>query len=206
MNIFIVDMIEGFARTGALASPRVEALIPKQVAFLEQIPQDSNVVFLFFFHGPDDSEFKRMPKHCEEGTEETEVCSEILEVLNRRSIRYAIVPKTTHSAFFKTGLDSHPNFASGDVGIGTRVVGDDWVMFGCVTDICITANVMEMDYRGKNVTLLRDLIDTYDIPGHDPKVYNDLFFDNYLPNVWGAKITTSEELLNDAKRSCETNS
>jgi len=38
VNILIVDMLEGFTRIGPLSSPRVEALLPKQVKFLESIP------------------------------------------------------------------------------------------------------------------------------------------------------------------------
>lgn len=185
MNVMIIDMIEGFTRIGALASPRIEALIPKQVAFLEAIPLDSNVIFACDCHGPGDPEFKRMPKHCEKGTKEAEICPELLLVIHRRKLPYSVIPKTTHSAFFNTNLGDHPDILN----------NDDWIMFGCVTDICITANVMEMDYRGKNITLVRDLIDTYDIPGHDPDVYNNLFFDNYLPNVWGVKICNSSDIL-----------
>jgi nicotinamidase-related amidase len=191
MNVMIVDMIEGFTRIGALSSPRVAALIPKQVAFIERIPEDSLVVFACDCHGPDDSEFKRMPKHCEYGTAEAAICPELLEVVQRRKLKYIIVPKTTHSAFFQTGLDNHPEFVK---------AGDHWVMFGCVTDVCITANVIELDYRGKNTTVLRDLVDTYEITKehaptpahiHEAETINDFWFNCYLPGVWGAKITTS---------------
>jgi len=185
MNIFIVDMIKGFATKGTLSSPRVADLIPSQVAFLERVPQDSNIVFVYDCHKPGDSEFKRMPVHCEQYTEETDICPELLEVCKRRGLHYISIPKQTHSAFYKTNLEDRPEFAS---------VGDGWVMFGCVTDVCILANLIEMDYRGKNVTLLRDLIDTYDIPGHDPDVYNKLFFDSYFPDVWGATICNSEDI------------
>ena len=77
MNVFIVDMIEGFARIGALASPRVAALIPKQVAFLEKIPADSVIIHACDAHELDDTEFKRMPVHALRGTTEAEVCPEI---------------------------------------------------------------------------------------------------------------------------------
>lgn len=201
MNVLVVDMIEGFTRLGALASPRVEALIAKQVEFLKQIPDDSFVVFACDSHGPDDSEFKRMPKHCEAGTPEAEICPELLAVVKDRNIQYVIVPKTTHSAFFQTNMD---DLIEGE--------GDEWVLIGCVTDICITANVMEMDYRGKSVTVVRDLVDTYEITPedaeimrnpaatHDPEIYNSLFLNYYLPGVWGATIQTAEEVLKEFQR------
>lgn len=201
MNILIVDMIEGFARKGALASPRVEALIPKQVEFLKQVPEDSLIVFACDSHYPGDSELKRMPPHCMAGTEETVICPELLAVVEERGLVYEQVLKQTHSAFFETMMDEFVNRR-----------GDDWVMFGCVTDVCITANVMELDYRGKNITLLRDLIDTYDITlevaedvlgdkskAHNAKAFNDLFFDYYLPGVWGVKLMTAKRCLDDEK-------
>ena len=152
MNILVVDMIEGFTRKGALASPRIEALIPKQVEFLKQVPDDSFVIFACDSHSKEDSEFNRMPIHCLVGTEEANPCYELIDVVMERGLEYRIVPKRTHSAFFNTGLDWI---------ISNR--GNKWIVFGCVTDICIAANVMELDYRGKRVTLLRDLIDTYEI-------------------------------------------
>ncbi len=179
-------MIEGFTRIGPLASPRIEALIPKQVDFLEKIPKDTVIFFACDAHEDDDPEFQLMPKHCRRGTEEAEICPELSEVCEFRGLQYYISPKTSHCAFFHTGLEFHHAFRQ-------RM---EWVMFGCVTDVCITANVASMFYRGRQVTLLRDLIDTYEMEGHDPSEFNKLFFESYLPGTWGAKITTSEELLN----------
>jgi len=199
MNLMIVDMIEGFARTGTLASPRVEALIPLQVAFIKQMPEDSFIVLVCDNHIEGDSEFKRMPVHCLRGSDEAKVCPEILDAIKARGIPYEIIEKRTHSAFFNTNLDAI---------IKARAKSDDWVVFGCVTDVCITANVMELDYRGKNVTVVRDLVDTYEINAqnvidlglpqvclHMPDAFNTMFFDHYLPGVWGAKIQTAEEVL-----------
>jgi len=198
MNILIVDMIEGFTRKGVLASPRVEALIPKQVEFLKQVPDDSYVVFACDSHLLGDSEFKRMPEHCIRGSKECNICPELMEVVRERGLTYQIVFKRTHSAFFETDMDHVMKEAKAYYNIG-----DDWVVFGCVTDICIAANVAELDYRGKNITLVRDLIDTYEITEdqavamgsksktHTPSVYNDLFFDYYFPGVWGVKVTTA---------------
>lgn len=185
MNVFIVDMIEGFAREGALASPRVAALIPKQVAFLERVPPDTVVIIVGDAHDPNDPEFKVMPVHCLRDTEEAKVCHEILEVCQRRGLTVHYEPKTCYSAFFHTGLEFHHLFRQ-------RI---KWVMFGCVTDVCISANVQEMFYRGRHVILAKDLIDTYEMPGHDPAEFNKLFFETYMPATWGVEITTSTELL-----------
>ncbi len=196
MNILVVDMIEGFTRKGALASPRIEALIPKQVAFLKQVPDDSFVVFACDSHLKEDSEFNRMPIHCLAGTEETNICHELMDVVLERGLEYKIIPKTTHSAFYQTDLDWI---------IDSR--DNKWIVFGCVTDICIAANVMELDYRGKHIVLLRDLIDTYEITPeqaeamgnkactHNAEAFNTMFFDYYLTGVWGATLSSSEQCL-----------
>jgi nicotinamidase-related amidase len=207
MNILIVDMIEGFTREGVLSSPRVAALIPKQVEFLKKIPANSFVVFACDAHEEGDSEFKRMPVHCKKGTKEAEICPELLEVVKSRGLDYEIVPKQTHSAFFGTDLDAIMAAHHASREMSDESTSDDWVVIGCVTDVCITANVMELDYRGKKVILPRDLIDTYEISSaqaeamgnpaceHNAEAYNWLFFERYLPGVWGAEITTSEQIL-----------
>jgi len=188
MNVLVVDMLEGFTRTGALASPRIEALIPKQVEFLKSLPKNAFIVFACDAHKKGDSEFKRMPVHCLKGSEEAKICPELLEAIGNRA--HVRVPKQTHSAFFNTDMDKI---------IANR--GNDWIVIGCVTDICITANVMELDYRGKNITIYRDLVDTYKITAeqsnqlcgdytkmHLPDPFNYLFLNHYLPGVWGVKI------------------
>jgi len=202
MNLMIVDMLEGFTRNGALSSPRVEALIPLQVKFIEQMPKDSFIVLACDSHQEGDSELKRTPKHCMRGTDEANVCPEILNAIKARGTPYEIVIKRTHSAFFHTSLDAI---------INARSEGDDWVIFGCVTDICIVANLIELDYRGKNVTIVRDLVDTYDVSQetvlsaglpqavlHTPEMYNPLFFEYYFPGVWGATVAFSDDVLRDA--------
>jgi len=203
MNILIVDMIEGFARQGALSSPRVAALIPKQVEFLKRLPDGPhNVVLACDAHLRGDPELKRMPQHCMAETTEADICPEILDVLHEKGIEPIIIRKESHSAFFDTPFD---DMLLGLFG-AKKIEGDDWIVFGCVTDICIAANVMELDYRGKNVTVVRDLVDTYEITEeqakamgnpayrHDPEIYNDLFLNFYLPGVWGAKIVNSADI------------
>lgn len=197
MNLLIVDMLEGFTRQGVLASPRVEALIPKQVEFIRKMPDCSYVLFACDSHMPDDSELRRMPIHCMKGTAEAAICPEIFNaVANERRFRYDIIEKTTHSAFFGTNADEI-----------VALNGTQWVVIGCVTDICIAANVMELDYRGKQVTLVRDLIDTYQITpelaeklgnpakAHDPNVINPFFFDYYFPGVFGANVKLAADVL-----------
>lgn len=182
MNVMIIDMIEGFTRLGAMANPRVNALLPRMVEFLKSLPADSFVIFAHDAHGPDDAEFKRFPVHALAGTEESKVCQELVDACND-DVSISFVPKTTHSAFYETDTAD----------IIEEANGDDWILVGCLTDMCLPACILPLVYRGKNVTLLRDLIDTYDAPGHDAEAINAMFFDQIFPHL-GCKITTSEKL------------
>jgi len=186
MNVMVIDMIEGFTRIGAMANPRVNALLPRMTEFLKSLPEcewHSHVMFAHDAHGPNDAEFKRFPVHALAGTEESKVCQELVEACNH--VAHSFVPKTTHSAFYETN--------AADI-IADETKGDDWILVGCLTDMCIPACIFPLVYMGKNVTVVRDLIDTYDAPGHDAEAINAMYFDSLFPHL-GCKVVTSAELM-----------
>ena len=189
MNVLVIDMIEGFTRIGAMANPRVKALLLPMVAFLESLPEGSHVIFAYDAHGPDDAEFKRFPVHALAGTEESKVCQELIDACSHATTIH-FVPKTTHSAFYETDAAEI---------IKEETTGDDWILVGCLTDMCIPACIFPMVYRGLNITLLRDLIDAYDAPGHNADEINTMFFNQIFPHL-GCKVTTSEELINELSK------
>ena len=186
MNVMVIDMIEGFTRMGAMTNPRVNAMLPRMEAFLKSLPDDSFVMFAHDAHGHNDAEFKRFPVHALAGTDESKVCQELIDACDHVAI--SMVPKTTHSAFHETDAAEI---------IEQETTGDDWVLVGCLTDMCIPACIFPLVYRGKNIILPRDLIDTYDAPGHDAEAINAVCFDQMFPHL-GAKITTSKDLLIEA--------
>ena len=85
----------------------------------------------------------------------------------------------------------------------------EWIVIGCVTDICVDANVGSLVQRGKTVTVVRNLIDTYDLPlatcrelglpdaaVHDAEAINEFWFNHRFPVTWGAKVVDDwRELL-----------
>lgn len=97
MNVLIVDMLNGFAKVGPLSSPRVKALIPKQVEFLRNCPEDTTVCFMADRHNPFDPELKVITPHCMAGTEEAKICDELLNVANERDFLCFIIRKNTFS-------------------------------------------------------------------------------------------------------------
>ncbi len=190
-QIMVVDMLEGFTRIGPLASPRVDALVPVQAAFLRALPPDSLVVFVCDAHETNDVEFQRFPPHCLRGDKQAEIRAELLEAARAAHARVEIVEKTTFSGFFRTRLDE----------IVAAAPSDEWIVIGCATDCCIEANVAELVYRGKRVTVIQELIDTWqmsplDAEGrrlsrayvHDANTINREWFERRLPAIWGAQV------------------
>ena len=185
-QIMVVDMLEGFTRRGPLASPRVAALVPRQAEFLSRLSEGDRVVFVSDAHGPNDPEFQRFPPHCLAGSDEADVCPELIRAIPK-PVGVAHVTKTTFSGFHGTDLDALVRSADSKA----------WIVIGCVTDCCLEANVADLVYRGCEVTVIRDLIDTWhDPPDHDADAINAEWFDRRFPTIWGARVLTGwKELL-----------
>lgn len=153
--IAVVDLNRGFAKQGALYSPRTEALLPGAAAFVDRCIAGRYTLLPYTdCHTPQSPELLSYPPHCLEGTEEPLLAPELsrLESLAR--------PKNSTNAFL---ADPKP-FQSPDV---THVV-----VIGCCTDICIyqLAVTLTAYYNQQNrqvqVIVPMDLVDTYDGPGH----------------------------------------
>ncbi len=190
-QVMVIDMLEGFTRVGPMASPRVDALVPRQVECLRSLPPGSLVVFLADEHKSDDHELKRLPPHCLRGTAEAEIRGELLDAARDAGAEIEIVRKNNFSGFHGTRLGE----------IVESAADRSWLVFGCVTDCCIEANVSELVYRGCEVTVARDLIDTWDLSAesaasaglsaayeHDAERINQEWFTRRLPAIWGVRV------------------
>jgi nicotinamidase-related amidase len=82
----VIDMLEGFTRIGPRASPRVDALVPRQAECLRALPAESSVVFLADEHDQDDVEFRRFPPHCLRGAKEVESRPELLAAVREAEV------------------------------------------------------------------------------------------------------------------------
>ncbi len=175
MQVMVVDMNVGFTQRGNLCSPRVGALVEPMAEFLSKLYEEDRVVFVTDRHNSHDSELLRFPDHCMRGSGEELVRGELLSrCLN---IGYQVLYKSEHDIFIYTNEDDiiYPD-------------SDDWVVIGCATDICVEATVAGLVMRGQNVTVVRNLIDTFDIPGHNADEINKFWFEQRFPNIWGAKV------------------
>jgi nicotinamidase-related amidase len=151
--VLVVDVLNGFCKTGYLASPRLAAVVPHLRAYLEAETAAGAVpIFLADTHEPDDAEFAMFPPHCVAGSGEEDVVAELADL----AARGHVVRKRRYSGFFGTRLDELL------AGLAPAVVE----VVGVCTDICVLHTVAGLRDRDYRVVVRRDLVDTYDAPGH----------------------------------------
>ena len=159
--LFSVDMTHGFCYEGALASPRVESIIPTVVAAFEGayaigvrnfvLPQDC--------HTPDALEFAAYPPHCRVGTNEAETVPELKNLPFANLFK--VMPKNSLSSFIGTGLsewlDAHRDLST------VVVVGDctDLCVYLLALDLKLYANAHNLKVR---VVVPENAVQTYDMP------------------------------------------
>lgn len=205
LQVFVTDMNVGFSQKGALFSPRVAELVAPTAEFLRGLPPGSRVVFVSDCHRPGDAEYRRFAKHCEEGSGEENVRQELIDACDESGAEYVIIYKSEHDVFAGTANPArHPYCLPACSELVQKHLvesGDDWIVTGCVTDICVDANVASLVQRGKTVTVVRSLIDTYDLPlatcrelglpdaaAHDAEAVNEFWFSHRFPTTWGARV------------------
>jgi nicotinamidase-related amidase len=157
--LIIVDMINGFAREGALASPRVGGLIPTITDLLQRAKERGIAAVAFGdSHLEDSLEFQSYPPHCIAGTAESEVVAELAGVGG-----YTFLPKNSTNGFIEPGfqawLAGHPTV-------------DTFVVVGDCTDICVLQFVLTLktDFTRQNrpvrIIVPVNGVETFDAPGH----------------------------------------
>jgi nicotinamidase/pyrazinamidase len=172
--IVVVDMLVCFCRHGDLYSPRYDPMVPRLVDYLAAAEADgASLVFLVDTHAPDDPEFAMFPPHCVEGSGEDEVIPELTEFADRGDV----VRKRTFSGFHETGLDA----------VLERLAPDLVEVVGVCTDICVLHTVAGLRARGYDVLVHKDLVETYDAPGHDAAEFNR-FALAHVRDVLGARV------------------
>lgn len=157
--LIIIDMINGFARMGALSSPRVEGLIPT-IARLQQRAKDSGLPILAFgdAHPVESLEFHAYPPHCIAGTAESEMVAELAAIGG-----YRFIPKNSTNGCiepeFQSWLADHPQV-------------DTFIVVGDCTDICILQFALTLktqfnrQNRASRIIVPTSAVDTFDGPNH----------------------------------------
>lgn len=172
--VIVIDMLVGFCRHGNLCSPRYEPLIPRLFAHLKRAEEvGAPIVFLADRHTADDPEFRMFPPHCVAGSGEEEVVPELAGFARRGTL----VRKRTFSGFRGTDLDD----------VLARLEPTRVEVAGVCTDICVLHTVFDLRVRGYDVVVSRDLVETYDAPGHDAEEF-ERFALEHIRDALGATV------------------
>ncbi len=180
-KLCIIDINNGFAREGALYSDRVENNIPATSELAKKFLDGGAEVLAYTDYHPEDAkEFRAYPPHCIAGTKESELVDELKDL------------KTE-------GLkEIRKNSTNGILAFNPVEEGKDYLVVGCVTDICVyqfsttlRAYLNEHNMEGE-VYVLKDLIDTFDIEDvHEAEFYNYVFSKSMMDN--GIKLVSGLE-------------
>ena len=158
--LVIVDMVNGFAREGALKSPRVEGLIP-EIAKLSKVCDELQIAKLAFAdcHTKVSPEFEAYPAHCMCGTSEGEMVDELKEIGG-----YTLIPKNSTNGFLE---EEFQKWLKENEHINTFIVTGD------CTDICIQQFAVtiktwfNMQNKKARVIVPVSAVETYDLGLHD---------------------------------------
>ncbi|MCR8745045.1 isochorismatase family cysteine hydrolase [Romboutsia lituseburensis] len=175
-ELFIVDINNGFAKSGALYSPRVEALINPIVDFTKSIYKKVKSIIAFTdCHDENSLELSSYPSHCLKNDFESDIVDELKEIKNIK-----ILSKNSTNGFFV--LD--------DVKFDNT---ENIIIVGDCTDICIyqfaitLKSYFNQNNMDKNIIIPINLVDTYDIPNiHSAELLNIVFFNSLIQN--GIKV------------------
>lgn len=172
--VFIVDMVNGFVKEGALADPA----IAKAAGPIRKLIEDSqaDVWFVNDSHTEDAVEFQSFPPHCLKGTKEAAVIDELSDLSGRTLEKNCI--SAAASPDFAQMLTSLPQ------------ENCDLIVTGCCTDLCVLQLALPLqswinqnNRRNTRVIVPEDCVETYQINGiHDAKAWNEMALANMEAN------------------------
>lgn len=182
--LVIVDMVNGFAREGALRSPRVESLIP-EITKLSKACDELSIVKLAFAdcHTLASPEFEAYPPHCLEKSSEGEIVDELKDIGG-----YTLIPKNSTNGFleeaFRKWLEENEHL-------------DTFIITGDCTDICIQqfAITLKAWFNRQNkklrVIVPVNAVETYDFGQHDGALMNIMAL--YTMMINGIEVVSGVE-------------
>lgn len=85
--LIVVDMVNGFVYNGPLHDIECSKIIPRQKEIIDDhLDNGDLVVFIKDTHTKDSTEFSRIPIHCLENTDESELVPELREYVGRDNV------------------------------------------------------------------------------------------------------------------------
>jgi len=190
-----VDVQRDFVLPGGnLYVPGAEKLLPNIRKLTDAARQEK--VFLVShgdFHAPNDPEFKTFPPHCVKGTSGSELVPEALtdKVARVENTEFAKLPDDL-SQYKQILLEKQTLsiFESRHVDKLVQRLGDqaEFVVFGVVTEYCVSFAVKGLLKRGRRVAVVKDAIETLKQEDGESTVAE-------LQRL-GARLITTEQALN----------
>jgi nicotinamidase/pyrazinamidase len=194
MIFWEVDVQRDFMLPGGrLYVPGAEKLLPN-IRRLTDAAREGRVFLVSHgcFHAPDDPEFAQFPPHCVKGTPGAELLPEaltenVVRVANEERaeipqdlFRYQqiLLEKQTLDVFQSRHADPLLARLSRDA---------EFVVFGVATEYCVSFAARGLIERGRNVTLVKDAIETLNRQDGERTIAE-------LAEM-GARVTTTEEIL-----------
>lgn len=155
--LIVVDMVNGFVYNGPLHDIECSKIIPRQKEIIDDYLDNGDlVVFIKDTHSKDSTEFSRMPIHCLENTNESELVPELREYVGRDNV--ITINKNS------TSFNEAPEFRE----LITNLVNLKRVdEIGVCTDICDfngimgLANRLNQENRDVSIYVHEDAIATF---------------------------------------------
>lgn len=177
-HLFIVDLNNGFCKSGNLYSDRINALINPTVEFLNLVEKNIKKITAFTdYHDENCLEFENYPIHCLKNTNECEIIDEL-----KNFSKIEVVQKNSTNGFFSLKNVKFENI-------------ENIIVIGDCTDICVYqfATTLKAYFNEKNlkkqVIVPVNLIDTYHIDSyHDAEIFNTVFINSMIQN--GIKVVS----------------
>lgn len=163
--IYIVDMINGFIKEGALSDKRI-LKITDNIKKLIEDKKEAEIYVIEDGHDENSKEFESFPIHCLLNTSESETIDELKYVFDLKNFKKRI-KKNSINAFYALFDD-----------IRQMEEGRHYIV-GCCTDICIINFALSLKtyFNEKNikseVIVLPDHVETYHNDTHDAKKFSE---------------------------------
>ncbi len=163
--MIVVDVVNGFIREGAMASPLIESIVPNIAELMEHcVKLDIPVVAFADCHKDGCAEFSSFPPHCLENTSESELVDELKKVGG-----YFLLKKNSTNGFheksFMQCLMQNPQ-------TNTFIIVGDCTDI-CVMQLCLTLKTwFTQQNKSAEIIVPVNCIETYDAPGHDADFMN----------------------------------
>lgn len=187
---FSIDVNNGFAKSGAMSSNRVEAIINDSAKTLRALSaRGVQLVAYTDTHTKESPEFLMYPEHCLEGTEEQMVVEEISSIEG-----ILIKPKNSTNGFLAYNpLNQkemeYPNLTQEDLDNM-----DTFIVTGDCTDICVyqfaisLKTYLDQCNRRGTIIIPVNLVETFDAPYHNGDFMNMVFLNSLAIN--GVKLVS----------------